>query len=51
MKAKKRDSGTTWNDPDDAQELTEEFFERADEYQGYRLVKRGRPPGSGEFLP
>ncbi len=46
MNGKKRDSGTTWNDPDDAPDLTDEFFEQADEYQGDRLVKRGRPPGS-----
>lgn len=31
-------------DPDDAPELTEAFFERADEYEGERLVRRGRPP-------
>jgi uncharacterized protein (DUF4415 family) len=30
-------------DPDDAPELTDEFFERADEYVGDRLVRRGRP--------
>ncbi len=48
MKAKKRDSGTAWGDPDDAPELTEEFFEEADEYQGGRLVRRGRPPGCSD---
>jgi uncharacterized protein (DUF4415 family) len=30
-------------DPDDAPELTDAFFERADIYQGTRLVRRGRP--------
>lgn len=30
-------------DPDDAPELTDEFFERADEYVGGTLVRRGRP--------
>ena len=34
---------TDWNDPDDAPELTDEFFEQADEYIGDRLVSRGRP--------
>ena len=33
-----------WVDPDDAPELTEAFFERADEYEGERLVRPGRPP-------
>jgi uncharacterized protein (DUF4415 family) len=30
-------------DVDDAPELTEEFFERADVYQGNKLVRAGRP--------
>lgn len=34
---------TVWNDPDDAPELSDEFFERADEFVGDKLVKRGRP--------
>jgi uncharacterized protein (DUF4415 family) len=29
--------------PDDAPELTDEFFQRADLYQGEKLVRRGRP--------
>ena len=32
-----------WSDPDDAPELTEAFFERADVFEGQRLVRRGRP--------
>ncbi len=43
MTENKRATRTTLNDPDDAPELTDEFFERADEYQGGTLVKRGRP--------
>jgi len=43
MSGKKRATRTTWTDPDDAPELTEEFFERADKYAGARLVRRGRP--------
>ena len=31
-----------WADPDDAPELTDAFFENADEYRGSTLVKRGR---------
>ena len=32
-----------WVDPDDAPELTAEFFAHADVYDGGRLVRRGRP--------
>lgn len=46
MSAKKRDTPAVWADPDDAPELTDEFFERADLYEGERLVRRGRPAGS-----
>lgn len=47
MPASKRATRPAWVDPDDAPELTDEFFERADEYAGERLVRRGRPSGSG----
>lgn len=43
MTASKRTTRKNWTDPDDAPELTDDFFERADEYQGDTLVKRGRP--------
>lgn len=33
----------SWVDPDDAPKLTDEFFARADEYRGGKLVRRGRP--------
>ena len=46
MNGNKKGSDTDWVDPDDAPELTEEFFERADEYAGGVLVRRGRPAGS-----
>ncbi|MBU6291982.1 MAG: BrnA antitoxin family protein [Burkholderiales bacterium] len=46
MKGKKRVTATTWTDPDDAPELNDEFFERADEYDGQKLIKRGRPPST-----
>jgi len=32
-----------WVDPDDAPELTDDYFERADVYRGDELVRRGRP--------
>jgi uncharacterized protein (DUF4415 family) len=43
MTAKKRSTPTTWHDPDDAAELTVEFFESADLYKGNKLQTRGRP--------
>ena len=46
MNAKDSATNNTWFDPDDAPELTEEWFETAHQYQGDTLVKRGRgrPP-------
>ena len=46
MNASKSAMHTAWIDPDDAPELTDEFFEQADEYIGDKLVRRGRPAGS-----
>jgi uncharacterized protein (DUF4415 family) len=43
MNANKPATPTTWVDPDDAPELTDAFFERADVYAGDKLVRRGRP--------
>ena len=43
MNANKHATRTEWIDADDAPELTDEFFERADEYVGDKLVRRGRP--------
>ncbi|HSH49791.1 MAG TPA: BrnA antitoxin family protein [Halomonas sp.] len=43
MSANKRNIDNGWIDSDDAPELTDEFFERADEYRGDTLVRRGRP--------
>lgn len=36
--------GALLDPADDAPELGEEFFDRADLYEGERLVRRGRPP-------
>jgi uncharacterized protein (DUF4415 family) len=42
---KSKDTGKKkWVDPDDAPELTREYFRRADIYEGDKLVRRGRPP-------
>jgi uncharacterized protein (DUF4415 family) len=35
---------STWVDPDDAPEWTDEMFARADLYRGDKLIRRGRPP-------
>lgn len=34
-----------WRGPDDAPELTDDFFRRANWYRGRKLVRRGSPPG------
>jgi uncharacterized protein (DUF4415 family) len=44
MTKKRRAGASTWVDPDDAPELSDRYFERADVYEGTRLVRRGRPP-------
>lgn len=43
MNANKNTMPTEWIDPDDAPELTDAFFEQADEFVGDKLVRRGRP--------
>ena len=43
MTGNKHAMPTAWVDPDDAPELTDAFFEQADEYVGEKLVRRGRP--------
>lgn len=48
MNAKFPATVTALPDKDDAPELTEAFFEQADEYIGEKLVLRGRPPGSAK---
>jgi uncharacterized protein (DUF4415 family) len=43
MTENKRDMPDTWVDPDDAPELTDAWFQGADQHRGGKLVKRGRP--------
>lgn len=43
MRAKKKDTRNGSVDPDDAPELTEEWFEQADLHHGDKLIRRGRP--------
>jgi uncharacterized protein (DUF4415 family) len=44
MTGKKSASKGTWTDPDDAPELTEEWFATADLYDGDKLIRRGGRP-------
>jgi uncharacterized protein (DUF4415 family) len=46
MSENKRVTGRPWVDPDDAPELTDAWFQQADEYIGNTLVRRGRPPAA-----
>jgi uncharacterized protein (DUF4415 family) len=39
----KKSTKAVWVDPDDAPELTQEWFDTADVYDGERLISRGRP--------
>jgi len=43
MKEKLNITPPTWIDQDDVPELTDEWFEHADLYNGDKLVRRGRP--------
>jgi len=51
MNAKKLSTPATWNDPDDAPELTEAFFKQADRYEGAALKPRGRPKAASTKEP
>jgi uncharacterized protein (DUF4415 family) len=44
MTGKKRSSKATWTDPDEAPALTEEWFAKADLYEGGKLIRRGGRP-------
>jgi uncharacterized protein (DUF4415 family) len=43
MGRKKKDTGSEWVDPDDALELTEEWFDSAEIWKGGKLIRPGRP--------
>lgn len=51
MPRKKHAGASSWVDPQDAPELTEEFFRRADVYEGTKLVRRGRPRSADPKQP
>jgi uncharacterized protein (DUF4415 family) len=44
MPRKKRSGAAAWADPDDAPELTDTFFDRAEIRDGDKVLRRGRPP-------
>lgn len=44
MTGKQRASKATWTDPDEAPGLTDDWFAKADLYQGEKLVRRGGRP-------
>lgn len=44
MEQKKHGTVSTWTDPDDAPELTDEWFAGADYYRNGKLVRRGGRP-------
>ena len=46
MNVKKHATPPALTDPDDAPDLTDEFFQQADEYFGEKQMRRGRPNGS-----
>ena len=43
MEKKKAAGASTWVDPDDAPELTDEFFRHAEVRIGDKVIRRGRP--------
>ena len=44
MPRKKKSGAAAWVDPDEAPELTDTFFDRAEIRLGEKIVRRGRPP-------
>jgi uncharacterized protein (DUF4415 family) len=43
MNGNRQDTPDNWVDPDDAPELTGDFFEHANLFEGEKLIRRGRP--------
>jgi uncharacterized protein (DUF4415 family) len=48
MRVSERDTESSWVDPDDAPELDDDWFDRAEVRIGDRVVRPGRPPGSAK---
>lgn len=43
-KKNEKSRASAWVDPDDAPELTEEFFDHAEIRHGDKIIRRRRPP-------
>lgn len=43
MKKSNEKSATSWIDPDDAPEITDDWIAEADLFNGDKLIRRGRP--------
>jgi uncharacterized protein (DUF4415 family) len=41
---RKKSGAAAWKDPDDAPELTDAFFDRAEIRHRDKVIRRGRPP-------
>ena len=48
MSVKSKGSRRTWRDRDDAPAITDKWIAEADLYHGKKLIRRGRPIGSGQ---
>jgi uncharacterized protein (DUF4415 family) len=44
MPRKNKSGIAVWKDPDDAPELTDALFDRAEIRHGDKIIRRGRPP-------
>jgi uncharacterized protein (DUF4415 family) len=44
MPRKRKSGSAAWVDPDDAPELTDAFFDRAEIREGEKVIRPGRPP-------
>jgi len=51
MEKSKGDIESDWVDPDDAPELDDDWFDRADLMIGDTVIRPGRPKGSGVKQP
>ena len=50
MPVSKKDTESSWVDPDDAPELDDEWFDRAEFRIGDKIIRPGRPAGSTKRL-
>ena len=48
MPVSEKNTKSNWVDPDDAPEMDDDWFERAEIRIGDKVIRRGRPPGSAK---